>query len=309
MAGSEAISLSELEAQRSRNAVLLVARCPDTSEDAVLRFNENVPVGNHCYFDPHCCWIVGMDGFKRFYIGDTSHGQSHRRFVHSLSSISKPSLFEHEQLKPWKFTLISNREEGPLVTASCREIDSFHIIQQVEEQSVDISNLKSGVARFGVQMSEVLLLMAISGCTECPPTRRVRQTTYVRAFVRFKRHYDHLLSEQSNIVYHMSEDYNITETFWLPMEILLSIAYFLGRERANDLPSNMLSLLIEIPKERPHVIRRHVAANLMSEVCSTLLMPERSDFKLQFRQALSTLRYCLSAIDRNCSGDMLPLAA
>lgn len=178
--------LSDLSPFRLGNSLLLLCRNefkkdavgrPLLSEDEKNSFNYN---------EPSCCLEVTNSGIQRCAFGDSQHGQSQTRFVHSLLNITHRT-FEREVSSDgntWKVLLVSKRGESPLVTKACDALEVFQIWHQVEEKVVNVHLLKSAINRFRISIQDLLTVFSLSSCNECPSTRKFPQRVYIKAFIQ-----------------------------------------------------------------------------------------------------------------------------
>lgn len=259
------------------------------------------------HFTPNCCWIVTKEGISRYASGDSTHGQSMTRFVHALAKITRTKFTMHEMSNPWKVLLLCNQQEGPLVTAASDCLVPFDIVQQVGEKVVLISTFKDAISRFGSSIAEISLLHSLSGCSECPSTKNVSQNTYIKAFVRCRRHYGRILSDVNDVRgLNLQGHSEIHKNLWLRMEVLTSIAYYLESARVNDLPAPLLQELQRDLEGFPHKLRVLICKEFLRRVSPTYLLPERSDLQLQFLRAFGTLKYWFCASEAVCDRSSLP---
>lgn len=229
---------------------------------------------------------------KRFCASDATHGQAQTGFVHSLLTITQPRLLRDAADSSWKVILLSNREEGLLFAAARDSLGRFEIFYEVGERFVEITVFRKAIERCEFNLQEVLLLFAISSCSECPSTKHLKQKAYVKAFVRYYRH----IGKIEDSVFTGLLAHNLVQRFLYPikfgtLERLVAIAYYLDREKSSD-----VSLFLATLEKKgmahdswAHIVRVMISTSLLKEGCATYLMPEVQDLELQFRSAIATV--------------------
>ena len=267
-----------------------------------LQFIDNSLDSNSMYqlensmdvFDSTCCWKIDASGIWRYPIGDTNHAQSQTRFIRALLTISSKSFPEKLRGRPWKVLLISRKEEGPMIAASFKELQKFEVFQQVEERYIHINKLAAAIERFNASLLELSLLFAPSGCAECPSSRRVNQSSFVKAFFSYK-------SIFPNVSLSIAE----TEAGNAQMEVLTCMAFVFQRIRSNTIPPYLRHDLEKNCSMWCERIRKHSFFDKSYESCPSYNLPELCDLKLQFSRARATVKYWNQTIEDRCSIDDL----
>ena len=254
----------------------------------------NIEEGSIDVFDPSCCWKLEKSVISRFALGDSQHGQSQTRFVRSLLSISTRKFPERLSGELWKVLLVCNRQESPVISSKFPELRPFSVIQQVQERFVDINKFSSAVERFNLNQRDLALVFALSGCAECPSTRRVKQSSYVKALFTLKGvHPDLCISAIQR-----------EESFqWL--EVITCLAYLSERRKVDNIQLHRLGGLRNDPKSWCNNVRKSVCQDKKSCTCPSLLLPESTDLQLQFSRAYAAVEYWDSSREARCSREDL----
>lgn len=253
-------------------------------------------------FSPMLCWKVTKEGIERHAEGDSCHGKSQTRFVRSLLNITRQTFLCESIETPWKILLLSNRAEGPLITSAFEPLSVFQIFHQVEERIVNVKELSLAILGSRMEVNDLIIALAMSGCDECRSTIQVGQACYVKALFRCHSQGLQLFKDSYAQLSTTTADVNA----WDNMQVFVATAYVFGRLKTAAVPSHIFQGQAEGLRSWTDKIRRTVGYELLRNPIPGALMPEAEDLILQFHRVMATLRYWTAADGDHCGALNFP---